>query len=64
MLSIIAYKRLETFYATVFMLIGQICAGVVIDLLVFHALTWGKAIGIAMIVLGVLIDKLVTRSKN
>lgn len=64
MLSIIAYKRLETFYATVFMLIGQICAGVVIDLLVFHALTWGKAIGIAMIVLGVLIDKLVTRNKN
>ena len=46
------------------MLIGQICAGVVIDLLVFHALTWGKAIGIAMIVLGVLIDKLITHNKN
>lgn len=61
MLSILAYKRLETFYATVFMLIGQICAGVVLDLMIFHALTWEKAIGVAMIVLGVMIDKLAAR---
>ena len=64
MLSIISYKRLETFYATVFMLIGQICTGVVLDLIIFHALTWGKAAGVAMIGLGILIDKLATRGRN
>ena len=42
-------------------LIGQICAGVVLDLMIFHALTWEKAIGVAMIVLGVMIDKLAVR---
>ena len=63
LLNIFAYKKLDTFYATIFMLIGQIATGILIDLLFFHSLSFGKGLGILLIILGIVIDKLVTRNK-
>lgn len=63
LLNIFAYKKLDTFYATIFMLIGQIATGILIDLLFFHSLSFGKGVGILLIILGIVIDKLVTRNK-
>ena len=45
------------------MLIGQIATGILIDLLFFHSLSFGKGLGILFIILGIVIDKLVTRNK-
>ena len=63
LLNIFAYKKLDTFYATIFMLIGQIGTGILIDLLFFHSLSFSKGVGIVLIILGIVIDKVVTRSK-
>ena len=63
LLNIFAYKKLDTFYATIFMLIGQIATGILIDLLFFHSLSFGKGLGILLIILGIVIDKLATRNK-
>ena len=62
LLNIIAYKKLDTFYATIFMLIGQIGTGILIDLLFFHSLSFSKCVGILLIILGIVLEKIVTRS--
>lgn len=64
LLNILAYKKLDTFYATIFMLIGQIGTGILMDLLLFHSLSFSKGVGILLIVLGIVLDKLVTRSRT
>lgn len=61
--NIAAYQRQNIFYATIFMLIGQVGTGILMDILVFHSLSFGKCIGIAIILSGVLLDKLLTRQK-
>ena len=63
LLNIFAYKKLDTFYATIFMLIGQIGTGILIDLFFFHSLSFAKGVGILLIILGIVIDKAVTRSR-
>ena len=63
LLNIAAYERQNVFYATVFMLIGQVATGIVADLLVFHSLSAGKCVGIAIVLAGVLMDKQRTRNR-
>ena len=58
LLNIAAYAKQNIFYATIFMLIGQVAAGVVADLFIFHALSAGKCVGMLIILSGVLLDKL------
>ena len=64
LLNIAAYARQNVFYATIFMLIGQVATGIAMDLLVFHALSAGKCLGMAIILTGVLLDKLLTRARS
>ena len=64
LLNIYAYKKLDTFYATIFMLIGQIATGILIDLLFFRSLSFGKCVGILLIILGIALDKIVTRRRS
>ena len=60
--NIAAYKKQNVFYATIFMLIGQVATGILMDVLVFHTLSAGKCIGILIVLTGVLLDKLMTRN--
>lgn len=60
--NILAYRKLNILYATVFMLIAQVATGIVMDIFVFHTLSAGKLAGIAIILCGVLIDKLLTKN--
>lgn len=55
--NIASYKNTNIFYSTVFMLIGQVVTGIVMDILVFHSLSVGKCIGIAIVFIGVILDK-------
>lgn len=59
--NIMAYKTQQIFYATTFMLIGQIMTGIVMDAFLFHALSAGKVIGILIVLMGVFLDKMITR---
>lgn len=63
LLNIAAYARQNVFYATIFMLVGQVSAGIAMDVFVFHALSAGKCAGIAVVLCGVLLDKLLTRGE-
>lgn len=57
-LNILAYRKENIFYATIFMLLGQVTTGILMDIYMFHALSVGKCIGIAIILAGVLFDKI------
>lgn len=59
--NLAAYKGGRIFYSTIFMLIGQVITGITMDLLVFHTLSPGRCVGIAVVLLGVLTDKVLTR---
>lgn len=61
--NVAAYRKSNVFYATVFMLIGQVGTGIVMDLLLARPLSAGKLIGIAILLAGVTADKLLTRKK-
>lgn len=62
--NIMAYKTEHIFYSTIFMLIGQIVTGILMDIFLFHSLSTGKCIGIVIVLTGVLLDKLLTREKK
>lgn len=61
--NIMAYKNGNVFYATIFLLIGQVTTGILMDTFIFHALSVGKIIGIIIISTGVLLDKFLTREQ-
>ena len=63
MCNILAYRKEKIFYSTIFMLIGQVATGILMDIFVFHSLSVGKCIGIVIVLAGVLLDKILTRDK-
>lgn len=62
--NILAYKKINVFYATIFMLIGQVTTGIVMDVLVFKALSTGKIIGIVIVTAGIFLDKFLSGKKD
>ena len=56
----ITYGKLKVFHATIFNLIGQICASIVADLLLFGEFPLGKLVGIFVICVGIFLDKRAT----
>ncbi len=60
--NIFAYRKENIFYATIFMLLGQVSTGILMDVYMFHSLSSGKCIGIAIILVGVLLDKMLNHA--
>lgn len=52
-----AYGNMKVFHATVFLLIGQICASIAADLILLGSFPPGKLLGIAVICAGIFLDK-------
>lgn len=63
LLNIIAYRKTNVFYATIFMLIGQVSASIILDVFVFRSLSVGKCAGIAVVAVGVMLDKALDKQK-
>jgi len=61
--NIAAYRKSKVFYATIFMLVGQVAASIAMDVLIFHSLSLGKCIGIAVVIAGIMLDKFFDRGK-
>lgn len=61
--NIAAYKKSNVFYATIFMLVGQVATSITMDILIFHSLSMGKCIGIAVVVAGIMLDKFLDRGR-
>ncbi len=62
--NIAAYKNSDIFYSTIFMLMGQVVTGILMDICVFHTLSFGRCIGISIVFAGILMDKFLTRKNN
>ena len=56
-LSTVAYGKLKTLHATVFLIIGQISAGILLDLLLYGSFSFIKLIGISLVCGGIFLDK-------
>lgn len=61
-LSIVTLSKMKVFQSTIFLLAGQLLAGILFDLLVFGNLTLLKLAGIVLVSVGILWDKKVTAS--
>lgn len=59
-ISIITLSKMKVFQSTIFLLSGQLLAGILFDLLVFGNLTAYKLAGILLVTTGILWDKKVT----
>lgn len=59
-ITIITLSKMEVFQSTIFLLAGQLLAGILFDLLVFGNLTWIKTAGIVLVTIGILWDKKIT----
>lgn len=59
-LSIIALSRMKVFQSTILLLAGQLLAGILFDVIVFHNFTWIRFVGILLVSAGILLDKKVT----
>ena len=56
-LNNMAYSKIKVFHATIFLLIGQIGASIVADLILLGNFPMGKLLGIAVVCLGIFLDK-------
>ena len=63
-LSIIALNRMEVFQSTIFLLAGQLLAGILFDVIVFGNFTWIKFAGVLLVAAGIFWDKKVTVSSS
>lgn len=61
-LSIIALDRMKVFQSTILLLVGQLLAGILFDVIVFQNFTWIKCAGILLVTAGIFWDKKVTAS--
>lgn len=59
-ISIITLSKMKVFQSTIFLLSGQLLAGILFDLFVFGNLTAYKTAGILLVTVGILWDKKVT----
>ena len=57
LLALKGMQKTSMMYATVFMLVGQLFAGYVVDAIVSHEISILKLIGVVLIVFGVYLDK-------
>lgn len=64
LLNIAAYNKMKIFYATIFMLIGQVGTGIIMDIFLFKSLSAGKCVGIVIILIGVAVDKLLPHKQS
>ncbi len=60
-LSMVAYEKLKVFHATIFLLIGQIAASIIADLIFYGSFPPGKLLGILVICIGIALDKKFSR---
>lgn len=63
-LSNVTTPKVSAFYMTLLIFIGQLVAGLVIDLLLGHSFTLGKPLGIMMILLGLVWHQTLDREKK
>lgn len=61
--SNIAYDRIKIFFATICLLVGQIAAGILADLILLGSFQPGKIIGITVVCIGIFLDKKISASK-
>ena len=61
--SNIAYDRIKIFFATICLLVGQIAAGILADLILLGSFQTGKIIGITVVCIGIFLDKKISASK-
>ena len=59
-LSIITLDRMKVFQSTILLLTGQLLAGILFDVILFHNFTWCKCAGILLVSAGIFWDKKVT----
>lgn len=62
-LNSLSYAKMKVFHATIFLLIGQISAGILVDLIMYRSFPLGKLIGILIICVGIFFDKKYTAPK-
>ncbi len=62
-LNVTVYSKMKIFHATIFLLVGQIAASIITDLIFFGTLPFGKLLGILIICVGIFLDKKFT-AKN
>ena len=60
-LNTVVYEKIKIFKATILIVTGQIAAGVLADLLLLHAFPLGKLVGIAVVCVGIAVDKRLSR---
>lgn len=63
-LNNIAYDKMKVFHATIFLLIGQISASIIADLILLGNFPLGKLLGILIICIGIFLDKRASREKS
>ena len=60
-LNTVVYDKLKIFKATILIIIGQIGTGILTDLFLMGSLPLGKLAGIAVVCMGIAVDKRLTR---
>lgn len=63
-LSLICLEKMKVFQSTILLLVGQLLAGILFDVLVFQNFTWAKLGGIALVTVGIFWDKKVTSEQT
>ncbi len=62
-ISLICLEKMKVFQSTILLLVGQLLAGILFDVMVFQNFTWTKLGGIALVTVGILWDKKVTQKQ-
>ena len=63
-LNSLCYAKLKVFHATIFLLIGQIATGIVMDLILLGSFPPGKLVGILIVCFGIFLDKKFTAKET
>ena len=63
-LNTVVYDKLKIFKATILIIIGQIGTGILTDLFLMGSLPPGKLAGIAVVCMGIAVDKRLTRQER
>lgn len=59
-ISLVCLARMEVFQSTALLLIGQLLAGILFDVVVYRNFTLLKLAGIIMVASGIILDKKIT----
>ncbi|MCI8853380.1 MAG: hypothetical protein HFI32_07770 [Lachnospiraceae bacterium] len=63
-LSLVCLSRMKVFQSTILLLVGQLLAGILFDVIVFQNFTPLKAAGILLVTVGIFWDKRITTAKS